>query len=68
MSRKRAVRDATQGARRVLLLVADMLLVIVAGAFAVSCVVLITRGRSPEAIGSALCLAYCHRTLAGRRI
>ena len=49
------------------MVVADMLLIVVAGAFVISTVVLIAKGCPPEAACSALCVRYCCRAVPGKR-
>jgi hypothetical protein len=57
--KQRPIRDPTQAAREALMLIADVLLIVVAGAFAVCTIVLIARRDLPGSACSALCVRYC---------
>jgi hypothetical protein len=57
--KRRAIRDTIQALREVLIVVADMLSIVVAGAFAICTIVLIVRGSLSESVCSALCMRCC---------
>jgi hypothetical protein len=65
--KRRAIRDMIQAAREALVLVTDVLLIIVAGAFAVCAVVLLARGDFPKSVCAALCVRYCCSAVSRER-
>jgi hypothetical protein len=65
--KRRAIRDMIQDAREVLMLIADTLLIVVAGAFAAYAIVLLARNDFPESACAGLCAQRCYSAVSRER-